>query len=99
MIGGTAKPPMLTRFRAAIEKSLVLEPMAIGSALLAVLNSHFYHQRLNKINKCAHQNLELGIFTHTFHKFWYKHVLQVTNIKCIEKFTERCFLTLNCTKE
>jgi len=43
--------------------------------VLAVLNSHFYHQNLNKINKCAHQKLELGIFTHTFHKFWYKHVL------------------------
>ena len=32
-----------------------------GNAVVAVLNSYFYHQCLNKINKCAHQNLELGI--------------------------------------
>ena len=43
----------------------------------------------NKINESEHQNLELGILTHTFHKFWYKHIFPGHKHKYMEKFTEK----------
>ena len=54
------------------ELSYILASMGV----LAVLNSHFYHQYLNKINKNKCQNLELGFTTHIFHEFWYVYILQ-----------------------
>ena len=56
---------------------------------MAMFNSYFYRQNLNKINKYKLQNLELGIITHIFHKFWCTYVLQVTNMKYMTKYAIR----------
>jgi hypothetical protein len=37
--------------------------------MLAVLNSYFYHQHLNKINKYGNQNLGIGILTNILREF------------------------------
>ena len=50
-------------------------------SLLAMLNSYFYHQHLNKINKYENQNLGIGLLTNILHEFWYTDVLQRQHVK------------------
>jgi hypothetical protein len=44
--------------------------------LVGVLNSYFYRQHLNKINKYGNQNLGIGLLTNILREFWYMYVLQ-----------------------